>query len=1341
MPAPAEAAVLRRIDNYTRTSRISRAEISDLFYRIEQYFILPCFGGITFAMNVTTIGNVTWEKVLTTGLDICLVEGCKATADDPQFRLIYFYRIVPACASFACCFLVNYGQHSPWPLSGSSYRLYDFLRPFTSLMEFRGPGTGPPPPGFHVNLELSLLYRLLYGAPAASVRDRDALMDELRMDTVPRASLHSHFHAAVTYLLAKCGLFVVIRKTFAGHDFDTVSADLFELCLPYFADEYRARSAEYLRKELPVRIATDPRFLTPLGLRMLKVCDDFSANGPLEGYFFECHVNALIAVLARPAGRDLFISNLDELLAHKKMPESLTQSLSVLFEELITKSAESPKLAPSVRSVASVLIAREKMTVTEVFDKIAKNPVVFDQCFAFLYDSVPDLFTTIRQFPVNQESAALYLNALSSLKNVPDASDVIKQLILLDDPEVNNALLAQHSLVNQYRSEILEIVWEVDEIVSDVAFLIKIVGKLNVDCFEFKASMFFKLTSLELVNLFQSCPFLVISNVELLFEFVPHDAQFFRLVEEKCLDRVSEVTDELLALDDRSPEFVSLLLRAFRATGNRVFLWKALAADLLPDACFVQEFLTAVNQMEILNSIASGYLLQQLLKLDLSSISFAGFDYKGRNWHVDQLSFLLVRGCELDVEGLLHVLKASSSAIARECALDRLLGAGWRPMAEILADVLRFGCERNSEALVAKILSLKIITFDMTILADCFSGGNEAVSRLLFDFVKDDFATEKFVNANNFLILESVLSADQKIELVRSARSPEEIELYLSKIDPSLAAKVWSVFFDSEFPADLRTPRTISKLFEFMSKSLEAFIENANEVTPAKSCLIRPTSDSVFLPVLANLSSVFLSETGETRKALQQLRYGSSPSCVSPSQYDTFNFGDIIGVLSPESVEKFIWLIAKKGVCESHPSLFLNDSVSIVKSLSKLLAQRSVIHVPEIVVLEFIGIDASRIEINESLTICGSKYRLNSVICALTLAYVIGDTMLKYERNKVSLADRIEGSLSYLFYEKCEWVPQLRALSAGDTASVIIAHSLQCESIDWSLFEPTSEFLSAAVHLIGKFLIPGLFNRFAQNPDFSTVFFEQAIDYADVFQTLHQQVCDLIKVNPNPVACLLEMIDNVDEEHRHLVDIVLEFVVLLQISGDDLVICENLICEQSSFRRSPKFPQFLSYLLFDSGLDATDFFDSLAGAREELLEIAVKLGDARLKRLILPLNTKDLPIILNGSSVDFLVDLLHEEPDNIELAIQGVLNFSADLPVFEHFARFQQNPQLRENHRWLAGLLQCGSKEIRNRALELMPVVWPPDETVDPNIAKILLATVNRDNIVHFYQLIDKYSK
>jgi hypothetical protein len=104
------------------------------------------------------------------------------------------------------------------------------------------------------------------------------------------------------------------------------------------------------------------------------------------------------------------------------------------------------------------------------------------------------------------------------------------------------------------------------------------------------------------------------------------------------------------------------------------------------------------------------------------------------------------------------------------------LASGWKPVAETLTNVLKLGCEYNSEARVAKILGLRAVTFDMDILVDCFSFGNEAVNRFLFDFVKDVFSTAKFVNANNFLIMESVLSADQKIALVGSAKSPAEIE-------------------------------------------------------------------------------------------------------------------------------------------------------------------------------------------------------------------------------------------------------------------------------------------------------------------------------------------------------------------------------------------------------------------------------------------------------------------------------------------------------------------------------------------------------------------------------------
>jgi hypothetical protein len=127
-----------------------------------------------------------------------------------------------------------------------------------------------------------------------------------------------------------------------------------------------------------------------------------------------------------------------------------------------------------------------------------------------------------------------------------------------------------------------------------------------------------------------------------------------------------------------------------------------------------------------------------------------------------------------------------------------------------------------------------------------------------------------------------------------------------------------------------------------------------------------------------------------------------------------------------------MWLSAEKGTGQSHPSLFLGNSGSIAESLSKAWAEISIIRVPEIVVLEFGGIDASRIERNQSLTICGSKYRLNSVICSLNIADVIGDTMIEYQRNKVNIADRIEGPLSDLFYGNCDCVPQLQDLSATE---------------------------------------------------------------------------------------------------------------------------------------------------------------------------------------------------------------------------------------------------------------------------------------------------------------------
>jgi hypothetical protein len=68
-------------------------------------------------------------------------------------------------------------------------------------------------------------------------------------------------------------------------------------------------------------------------------------------------------------------------------------------------------------------------------------------------------------------------------------------------------------------------------------------------------------------------PFLAVTDVKDLWEFVSPGPQFFDFLRRRC--SVESFANALMDIDDDSPEFRILLTHTFQAILNQAFLWKA----------------------------------------------------------------------------------------------------------------------------------------------------------------------------------------------------------------------------------------------------------------------------------------------------------------------------------------------------------------------------------------------------------------------------------------------------------------------------------------------------------------------------------------------------------------------------------------------------------------------------------------------------------------------------------------------------------------------------------------------------------------------------------------------
>jgi hypothetical protein len=872
--------------------------------------------------------------------------------------------------------------------------------------------------------------------------------------------------------------------------------------------------------------------------------------------------------------------------------------------------------------------------------------------------------------------------------------------------------------------------------------------------------LLYGLTAAEIVSFIENWPFLVIPDVALLWEFAPHNGRLYQLLEKRCLPAIGDIAEKLLAVDECSDDFVSLLTGGFEILKQRRFLWKAAGICEAPGERMLAALRSVLNndyREELLAAMEGPNFLGNVLQAGIDDISFAGFP-ASNGLCDDALALLLLCGCHLSPELTVRVFDGASSAIARAAAFDALSIDSWPFQDEQLRCALLFASRTGSISFAEKVARGSQVEFDEPLcLAVIFeSVSSEQILPLLLERAAPSIMEEiiqQIVSDENIRVFGDRLSLKFKLNQMDETQSPAAFSAFLEELGPAECdevdfSRIWEAFFLAT--SLLRTPETVRKFFGFLAAHPGHFCATALKLRSCDSSRIRPFVCSVFIPVLASIESVLRSEAGELRSVLATFRFSSMGAVASPPGFDSFDFDDILPLLAPQTVSKFLFLLDTNGEIGHHQSLLLRPSRSVREALATFLSFRTILRLPEVLVLEFTCIASSAIDVNDQLVVANTKYQLRSVVCSPDIVYLRTESQcfLCCRRGVYSYESDISGSISYLFYENQAVLP-VGAAEIGKNLSpmaVNVARALHCPEIDWSAFERTSTFFETAIHLLSTFSIVSLFDSLKTSSEFAVLFFDRCsaqLNDSLFWSTFTSQIESLVSVHPDHSKLLRSLVEQgkgADRDMSVFIDSVINIFMFDSISGEALLACHSLICRDSRYRSSRLFPRFLSILLFERGLNLSGFFAEDDTTTNDLLRIALRVGDPRLKPYILPVRPFQVEVIAGYSTPpDFLQDLIQSDSSNVEFAI-ACTNVIATKPLLSHLAAMSHRPELRRSAHWLQGFLESQSADIRSDAARLLASLWPVDSDPDPSVGQLLSDLVVHPHIIWHYPLFDSYA-
>jgi hypothetical protein len=1343
--------------------RLLSGDLADFVPFMEQYFDVVWTGIHTFLQryerfDIPLPGAAEIGLFVTGGVRAAVLAGLRHF-HRTQPDLVFSY-LVPAAGTVAAIFMSNYAGES-WPHANSPVRFYDCLQPLVDLLQCRDACAAPPRPQFVFDASRCYLRLLL---PFGS---QDALDEALFAPKTDPAARYRDFRAAVVHIVVECGVFLLIPTLLLMRPLDSdLPAALLELAAPHLLPPYRQRFLRRVQSRGDRHFSRDPRFRTPAGFRLLRAFAGMALGTDREQFYAGQYAECLAAALANPQDCAAFVQEI-RALAKAALPRSLANRLQGVFERVLALLPEAPDLVQPALWIAGVLVEHAHLTLPGLFGKVRENLACLAAFFARFAVAVPQdaLVAAASRFAVTTESAQLYVQVCATFPALPAVPDFVLQLLKLNDREVEKAVMDWLVPIAGLHRAILDAIVCIDKEGCDYDLLLfaAILGALGVEQIRLTQAenrLLYGLTADEMMSCFEHRPFLVIPNLVLLWEFAPRDARLYRLLEARCLDAIATVTDQLLMVNDTCDEFISLLVAAFEATQNRQFLWKALDTCEFPSERLhqtVRPLLVNENKMELLAALAKKprFLLSNFLRVGISEISFDGFD-ASPDISADALGFLLLCGCTLGVDLAARVFKGSSSERSREVAF-KILSANFYQFDDSWRETLAFACQKGSVSLVKKLLSLPDLDFDEAIWLTCFSEAHEnhEILTLLLNSAGEleDEVFSTILSADNLAFFKDRLSFEARCQFLLSDASSATLSAFFSSIesetfDHESFEYLWNLFFSGRLPPSLRTPNAIGRFFRLVAQYPSFFAEFALTAETRDYSPIRPKTTCVFVPALASLDSLLRSETGELRGLLFSFRFSVVKALFVSPEWETFDFDDILPLLSGASVDQLLFLLELDGEISSYPSLPLSASRTVGDALARFLSVVTILKPPTILVLEFNSVTSTNLEVNYILIVGNDKYQLRSVICSPNIVFIYDrPRYIRCDGRACSFESHISGALSYLFYESVSVPPIDPELSSegASPATSQISRALFCDAIDWNAFSPTPAFLKTAHYLISTFHLAKLLDSLQDNTDFSALFF------ADCLRPLNEpgfatgfaaQLERLIAAHPDHVQLLTSVVEQgayAVKEVSIYAEAAVSIFLSPSITDDELLVTHSLICCDSRYRRAPNFSHFLSHLLFERPLDLLNFFEDDDADIRELLRIAVRLSDSRLKPFILPMRTAHIDLIVKNASNDYLRELLFEDRANAEFALACAFVMPT-AEMLAHVSAFRDHPEIRSSARWLRDFLESSSAELRHSAAEFLLTVWPPSSPPQDTVSELLRDLVIHPHILWHYKLLDAYA-
>jgi hypothetical protein len=497
-------------------------------------------------------------------------------------------------------------------------------------------------------------------------------------------SPYYNYQELIVRLLWGSGLFYHLRiamETLSDFDGFGYALDLLEAAGHHFQAAYRQHFAADVAT---FAMGSSAKFVSANGLRALNIVLTISRGTAHEEGFASAQIALFAQCCSCPPRHELLVGELRRISMLPSYSDCFLAHLPQLFRDLIPAASQGGDvLAPAVSIVATMLDAKGLLDHKGLLGQIRPN----SDLLAVLLDIVQDVIDEREveeiffAFPDVGKSKSLLLKLLLHFEIDFETAPVLRELLSLNDAEVNATLSVTICRKKELRDSFYITIVELNDEESKfdlwtVCRILREIGTTSFQLHSLAERVFFRFQSDHILPFFECFPFLTIDDLGMLFEFAPHTEHFFSFLEKFHLERIDSIAEELVALDDESQEYVSLLTSAFKQSQNLILLWRA--ASLLP---VVGDGLLAMAQLAIdgdkgvvkrqlisaLERDSRHFLLKFLLSLDLSQVSLAGYDVPVDGFTDETLAFMGKFGFELDQDTIL-TLAGSDFAFANEVA-------------------------------------------------------------------------------------------------------------------------------------------------------------------------------------------------------------------------------------------------------------------------------------------------------------------------------------------------------------------------------------------------------------------------------------------------------------------------------------------------------------------------------------------------------------------------------------------------------------------------------------------------------------------------------------------------